>query len=245
MTITKSAAKGAAITKKAKHLGLLAPAVFVATPLALGTGVLWAADGFDGQLTIGQTLQYENDSGTTGVGDEGFSSQTKLGLRINTETRTQRLSFGLSGDIRGKLSGTSEGDDFGLESPAATLSYSMEARGAVLSFNGNYRRSDIDDSTFLSDPLDPNSNIITGSGDRGRLSLTTRLELGRDAPFGATFTYFRGETRYSGTVDPSLVNTETNDLGVALRFDINPQLSLSLSADRDRLDAAGDREGGG
>lgn len=208
-------------------------------PLALGTGVLWAADGFDGQLTIGQTLQYENDSGTTTVGDEGFSSQTKLGLRLNTETRTQKFSFGLSGNVRGKLSGTSDDDDFGLDAPAATLSYSVENKASALSFRGSYRRNDVDETSFLSDPLNPNSNIITGSGSQAQLGLTTALSVGRDAPLSATVTHFYGETRYSDTVDPSLVNTQTNNLGLDVGLVVNGQLQLSFSLDRDRRDAAG------
>ncbi|MEM6388218.1 MAG: hypothetical protein AAF825_00100 [Pseudomonadota bacterium] len=207
--------------------------------LALGTGVLWAADGFEGQLTVGQRLEYENDSGTTRTSDEGMSSQTSLGLNVTTETRTQRLSFGLSGNLRAKLSGTSADDDVELLTPRATLSYAMEARGAALTLNGGYQRSDIDDSTFLSDPLDPDSDIVTGEGDRARLTLSTELELGRDAPFGATFSYFRGETRYSGTVDPSLVDIETDEFGLDLRFDINEQLQMTLEFDSERTDAAG------
>lgn len=239
MTIIKSAAKGATITKTTRKLGHLGPSLLFGAPLALGTGMLWAAEGFDGQLTIGQRFQYENDSGTTAVSDEGTSSRTSLGFNISTETRTQRLSFGLSGDIRARLSGTSTDDDFELIAPLATLSYGIETRGTALDLRGSYQRTDIGDSTFLSDPNDPNSDIITGTGDRARLTLNTSIEVGRDAPLGATFSYFRGETRYSGTVDSGLVNTESNNLGLDLRFDINEALQLTLGLDSDRTDAAG------
>lgn len=205
-------------------------------PLVLGTGVLWA-DGFEGKLTIGQFLVYENNSGSGNNDDEGLSSSTDLGLTLSSKTRTQSFSFQASGGLRYNFNG---GDDaFELDTPRTTLSYAIENRSSRLSFRGSYRRSDIDDNTFLEDPLDPNSEIINGSGDVARLSLTTRLELGRDRPLGAELSYTKGETRYSGTLDPSFVDTETDELDARLRFDINPQMTAFLFTRSSEVDAAG------
>lgn len=230
MTIITSARKrGASI---ARNAGLWAlPAV------VLSVGVPWAAEGLNGQLTIGQRLGYESDSGSSS--DDGALTETTLGLKLSSETRSQKLEFSLNGALRYEFGDRAGRDRFNVEDPRATLSYALESRNARLNFDASYQRSDIDDTVFLLDPLDPDSEVVSGGGNRTRIGLRSTLLLGRNAPLSTELTHFYGETRYSGVTDPSLVDTKTRELGVRFRYELQPGVDLSLFANNRERDAAG------
>lgn len=206
--------------------------------VALSVGVPWAAEGLNGQLTIGQRLGYENESGTTTNTDDGANTETTLGLTLNSETRSQTLSFSLNTGLRYAIGSLNGRDRFTVEDPRAQLTYALESRASRLSFDADYQRSDIDDTVFLLDVFDPDSEVVAGGGDRTRFGLRTTLELGRDGPLNTELTHFYGETRYSDTTDPSLVDTQTRELGVRFRYQLDPAVTLSLFANNRELDAA-------
>lgn len=237
-TITSASKKGASIAKKAGLWALPAVALSVGVPLAQD-GAANGGGSFIGQLTIGQRLGYDSDSGTTSDTDDDIFTETTLGLQLTSETRSQRLEFSLDGALRYAFGGGGDNDRFDVEDPRAQLTYALESRRSRLSFDASYQRSDVDDTAFLLDPLDPESDVITGEGNRTRLGLGTTLELGRDGPLSTQLNHFYGETRFSGTTDPSLVDTRTRELGLRLRYALQPGVSLSLFANQRELDAAG------
>ena len=229
MTIIRSANKGAHITRKA---GLWALPVVV-----LSASYIWAQEGgLTAQLSVGQTLRHEDEKGVTGPEDEGLSSDTTLGFSLSSRTQNQSLSLSLNTAVRYEFDDNGSGDRLGLNDPSARLSYAIENRRSKLSFEGSYRRADIDEVVFLGDELDPLDDIITGGGTRTTKGLRTKLELGREGPLSAELTHFYGRTDYSGTTSTSLVPLKTQELGARVNLEISPQATVFAFAnvkDRD------------
>lgn len=196
------------------------------------------AGGLTASLRVGQRLDYENRSGVGTVTDEGISTITGLGFVLDSTTRSQSLRLSMGTGLRYQISHTEGGDRFDLDDPQLGLSYSIQSRAARLSFDGRYRRVDIEDAVFMQGP-DSDDAALTGGGTRTTTRLGTKLELGRDAPFGAQLSYAVQTTRYGDTTDPSLVDLDTDSYAARLRFDISPRLQLSTFADISDRDAAG------
>ncbi len=234
MTITKSAAKGAVRIRPyfTKKVGLLAiPAVVVTV-----AGVPLGAQGLNGTLTLGQGLRYEDRTDDTN-NDDGFSSETELGLQLSSETRTQKLDLSINGALVYNFD--SDDDKSELRNPTAQLSYALENKSTRLTFSARYTEAELDEVAFLADPLDIDSEIISGAGDRIRTAFNTELELGRGSPLRAELTHSYSETRYSGVTDPSLVDVTTQAVGGRLSYDLSRVMTLSAFANIRERDAAG------
>lgn len=194
------------------------------------------AGGLHAHLTIGQQLDYENQTGQSNVNDEGFATRTDLGVSLHSTTRTQSLRFSAKTGLRYEINDNGLGKRFKLEDPNLALSYAIESRATRLRFENSYRRVDVDEAVF-EDEIS-GDGVVTGGGNRANSKIGAALELGRAAPFGAKLSYSLAKTRYSNTTDPSLVNLDTQRYAASLRFDLSPQLQLTPFATLNDRDAA-------
>jgi hypothetical protein len=199
--------------------------------------------------TFGPVLAQDEESGlrqrlrveqTFGVGDnlglqvpsEGSTSlsTTRLSYGLESITRNQSLTFGIGGALRFGSIASGNSISTGLTDPVAGLRYTRDTGGALLSFDGDYRVTDIsltgplwtflDQDGFVQPPRD--FSDLTGSGKREAYRLNARLETGREDPIGFVFTGAADGVRYTDQTDADLSDYDNTSLGVSTLFRFNP-----------------------
>lgn len=186
-------------------------------------------------FTIGQRFEYiEEDGFTAGTSDEGFRSLTSVDFELVSETRNQRLAFGVSTGIAQNLT---NGGPTEFESTRVSLDYSVSSRNTELTFGAFYLRDEVDDLAF--DTSLEDDTITTGVGQREIFNLTTGLEVGREGPITGTLTHVLEKSVFSDTVDPTLNNSDRQSLEGRLTFQIAPNLETSVFANWSDVDEQG------
>lgn len=150
---------------------------------------------------------------------------TNLSFGFLTETRTDRLAIDAAGSLqilRGQRARL-------LSDPSISASYQRENASTRLSLTGSLRQRRVDtlDFVFDEDEFGLPFLIVTDTrASQWRSAARLRVDFGRDAPFGGTFTVGQSDTRYSGTTNPELVDNLRRDAALNLRFDLSPVLTL-------------------
>lgn len=210
----------------------------VAAPILLSSGNILAQDngqgGLSASLKIGQRLESINRTGVTTTNDEGTRSLTTLSFGLQSVTRTQALSFNLSGALEKFLS---KSDSFEFEDPRASLRYTLENKNTALSINGSYSRADIEDSSFDENPLTP--ELDTGTGDRETYSVSTNLTFGRDTRVTTSLGHSFARTKYSGTNNPNLNDSTRHSLSGRMTFELSSEASVNAFANWSKVDEDG------
>lgn len=227
-----SATKGAQQQVKKSPLVI---AALAAVPATLWTPGLIHAEGLTAQFTLGQQLVYTNEEGVVNDPDEGFVSRTSLGLVIGSQTRNQNLTFSVNTGLDYNL--TNDIERSSLHDPVLQLSYTLENRNNVLSFDASYQRTDIDDTAFTDDPLVSDNDISIGGGVRETFGQRSGLIIGRESPLMFELNQSYSRTEFSGTVDTSLVDTTTRGLDGRLTFRLSPVASVYAFASFNDRDA--------
>lgn len=176
---------------------------------------------------------------------EGTTAAT-VGLSFDYVDATPIQSLTLSGSTGLRFARGSEAveEDNGLTDPTFRFAYQRSVPDTAFSLSGSVRRSDVsflrslDD--FLLDPDDPlfdpdQLTSIQEDGTRLTFDLGTRVDLFRRARFGVDLSAGLSGTRYSGTTDPDLVDTDRTRAGVGLRFEIDPVTRARLGLRRSRI----------
>ena len=189
--------------------------------------------GRQGVLSFDQGFSYDFE--------DGLESTTDLGLTISSETRTQRLSFGIATELFGDFTDGSS-DEFEIRNSSARIDYSRSGANSALSFSVNYREVNLGDDTF---ELAPGLILISEDGTLTTSGANARLETGIEGPFGLTLEALYRDDDYEDTVDPDLVDEVTTSLDALARFSLSPSLSLRARAGISRVeedDLAGETE---
>lgn len=198
-------------------VGLMGGCAVAAGLLLPGIAVAQDADDTPvSYVEIGSFLRYEEDD----PGDEERAFETRLGAGYFLATSGQRLSF------EGELLLQALEDEQVLTDPAATLSYAAFTRGTEFSFDLSYTALDLEDRDIDED-FDA-EDLAEDGGRRERIEARAGLLTRRDAPFGtSTELTYRDDSFSDGATedDETFVS-----LGNALRFTINPQITLSATA---------------
>lgn len=226
-----SAKQGAAKKSKLRWL--------VAGPMLAGPVALMAQEAGTGGVTatfeIGQRLEYVEEEGfTTATTDEGLRSVTTLSFGLSSETRSQRLAFGLSTGIAQNLT---NGGSTEFESTRAALDYRISNRNTELTLGGFYVRDEVDDLAFDTELED--DTIDTGVGQREVFNLTTGLTVGEDGPITGTLTHVYEKSVFSDTTDPTLNDSDRQSVDGRLSFQVAPNLETSLFGSWSDVDEQG------
>lgn len=178
-------------------------------------------------LTTG--LRYNDNRGldSPSLGDttELF---TRFDFGLVFATPLQSLSVSGAMTLRG-IDGAEAGNiQDGFTEPNLRLSYNRQVRNSRLSFSAFAQESETSTLVEEFDGVD----LVLVNDDATRLSFgyNAELELRREAPFGITFLAGYRGLRYSDTTSPTLVDQDRANIGVRLRFNINPVLQASLTA---------------
>ena len=225
----------------------------------LGAGVFFTALGLTGapptlaqdddgglRMSFGlqSTLRSQSNYSMTPAGSgRGTTFDTDLSFRLNSKTRAQSLDLQLGAVARMARLPAPAGNVSGVEDPSLRLSYSREGARSRLTFSGNYRRADLDFLNPLADPIlidDPSAvngvSLVNQTGSRDSLQMNPGFVTGIDMPVGLSLQASTRRIDYSGTVSPSLYDTQRDTVSGRLRLDLTPttELGLSLSSSTNR-----------
>lgn len=160
------------------------------------------------------------------LGSTTFTA-TELSFGLTRQTRLDRFGLLASGILRGV---NGPGAESGLDDQTLELSYAREGANASFEATAGYLQTNIafleplDDITDEDGQIDLPSDLnrLDGSGNRERYAAGIALELGREAPLGATFSADYLALRYSDTNDADLFDTDSTEAETELRFRLSP-----------------------
>ncbi|MEP4199305.1 MAG: hypothetical protein ABJL99_27075 [Aliishimia sp.] len=170
-----------------------------------------------------------------------FEAFSRVDFGVTFATPSQQLE--VTGDItlRG-LNGAEEGSiSDGLVDPNLRLSYGRQARNAQLSFDVFIQQSET--NTLVAELDGSDVSLINDDATRLRYGFDTELELGRQSPFGVTFSTGFTALEYSDTTSTTLTDQDRYRVGARFRFDINPALQAILNARLSTFEDEGTAEG--
>ncbi|MCI2401143.1 hypothetical protein [Aliiroseovarius subalbicans] len=218
-----------------------------ASPVAIILGCVLSipaqADGLDMTFGLEQRLEADSNPGLDAGGSETeISASTQLSFGLVRETPLDRFSFTASGLVRAELSPDAE---LRFDDQKLGLGYAREGANSGFEIEAGYHRANIAYLQPLSDFLNDDGEIelpedledLNGTGTRENLSLSTQLELGRDAPLGATFTARFLDRSYSGTTNPDLFDSQRTKLGTDIHLRLSPVAEGSLGLNYHLYDA--------
>ncbi|MGR3540534.1 MAG: hypothetical protein ACU0BS_03795 [Hasllibacter sp.] len=218
-------------------------------------------------LVLSNELRFSDNPGFDGSADPGAWLRATADLSIDSETRTQSLSLGLSVTAVEGF-GTDAIEDRVL-GPDLRLDYARRASRAELSLSASLRTRDLDLDPVLPvlDPVDgdgdgdgdgdaadggtdggvgdtpltaPEDLIAEGGGLRRDTRLRAALRTGIDTPLELSFSAGLRRTDYEGTDDPDLQDERTLDLNAAAALEFAPPLTGRISVGASRNEEGGE-----
>lgn len=165
-------------------------------------------------LDVSQTLEASTDRDLASTTrEQGIDSLTSFSFGAVSETRAQRLSFGLASELLLR-DGAFSNDDI-----RAQLAYSRNSADASLDISLAARRADI---AVLRDGFDDIEDLddLTGTGTRQDIVFDSTLRWGETTPIGYSISLGGGARRYNNA-DMTLADEDTARFGAGLRLQLN------------------------
>ncbi|MDX8349215.1 hypothetical protein SLH49_14610 [Cognatiyoonia sp. IB215446] len=191
---------------------------------------------------ITQSLEANSDRDLA-TPEEEDEVEATLGLRFGavTETRTQRLAFGLGTGLRA-VDGEVSNEDVSVQ-----LSYDRNSADAVLNTSVRAVRSDIsflrDASDFINDQgeieLPDDFEDLTGTGTRTASTISAGFRWGETAPLGYRISVSQQFLRYEDA-SAALADSDTGSIGAGLRLNINEVTTGNLDLSYTQTDEVGE-----
>jgi len=190
------------------------------------SGTASAQDGFDDApflfIDVGTALRFEDNL----VTEDEFSLDTSLSGGFFVATSNRRASF-----EAGLVLQTLEGEQL-ITDPFVTASYAIFNRETELSFDLEYRQTDLDDDV-IDDEFDA-EDLVEDGGTRERLEAQLGFVTGRFAPFGTDTRLRYRLTTFSPEADEDDERLYSLNSTLFLRF--NPQVTLRGTGFVSRID---------
>ena len=185
-------------------------------------------------MSFGVTLGLETQSNRTlDITDPGRSSAATMGfdLGILSETRTQRFSFDLGGELRNLDGPDTEGNGFA--DPSVALRYDRTSAGARLSLSASLRESDLSDDGLIFDEVTQVFTFAEGTATRRNTNLSAQLNWRDDAPLGFGVLARLEDNSYRGGRATGIGGAVLNDtqrltLGATMRIDLSDASQLNI-----------------
>ncbi len=213
--------------------GLSVSAGLLASTFAFASPVIGQELARQGTLSFSQGLEFSDNISLSATERSGFTSRTGVDLLLQTETRTQVLSFGIGTDLVGEFGGDLPDDDFDFESSRANILYTREGASSLFRFTGSYTETQLDESTF---DLGGGSGVIISEGAVTRTSLGFGLTTGVDGPVELSLNGNHRKLDYQDTVDPDLIDETSKSVDGTARLRLNPAVTLRATAGVTRTD---------
>lgn len=199
--------------------------------LALLGSAAWAQDVPPGLVfDLSSSLTYDdNPDLSPGGSDPRTALDTRLGLTLNSTTRTQSFSFALKGLARLDEGGLT------LRDPGATLAYTLLGPDSRLSVNLSHQQGDVDlfEPQPLADGTLSTTDLLATSGTVTSQNARLTFATGLTAPLGFDLAASYSARDYSDTTDPDIYDSTSQGLtlGVHLRMpDAGREISLTAAS---------------
>ncbi|MEL6681422.1 MAG: hypothetical protein AAFQ09_02110 [Pseudomonadota bacterium] len=191
---------------------------------------------------VSQSFEASSDRDLTTPEDEdALESVTDFQFGAVTETRSQRLSFGLGSGVRitdGELS---------TEDVSLRLGYNRNSADAILDTSLNSVRADIeflrDATDFIGDDgvliLPDDFEDLTGTGTRTATTFSASLRWGETTPIGYRLSLSQEALRYEDA-SADLLDSDTSTIAAGLRLNINEVTTGNLSLTYTQIDEEGE-----
>lgn len=165
---------------------------------------------------------------------------TSADLRVIRQTRTQQLTFNLSGSV---IAYEDDGFEPVLSSPTARLSYSHDGGPVQLTTAFSYAKTSVDgvtSSAEAADGLSP-SDFLDDDGERIDRSAQLGLEFGARSRFGTTINLSYSDVTFEDTTSTALFDSQTVTADIGFRLDVTDVFQLRpgysfQEVDRDNLE---------
>lgn len=195
-----------------------------------------APPGIAARFDVTQRLEFSDNPDFDVDGSSDLFGRTILGFSLDSVTPLQNFNLDLNVDIE---EGRDNRDSLDLTNATVALGYLRQTRNALVGTDISYREADAN-SGITDDEIDLDGNVINqNDGTRQTLSYGLEAALGREAPVGASFAWRYRELTFSGTDDPDLRDSSTNDLSGQIDFRFSPRITASLVADLVESDTSG------
>jgi hypothetical protein len=166
------------------------------------------------------------------AGDSRIDAVTSLSFDLTSSTPLDTLSLSLDGGLRLNKTG-SDAVDSGVDGPHLSFGYDRIGANAGFSTNLAYSDDRIETLRPLSDFLNEDGEIelptnpedLTGTGNRRASRFDIRLDLGTEAPLGASLAAGFDRNDYSDVSDADLVDNQTLSLETTVRLRFSETLS--------------------
>ena len=183
-----------------------------------------------------QTFEAVNnpDFGDPSAGTQGVSI-TALSFATSTITPTTELHF--TGGLGIALTHNPDGSNVAaLDSPHLGLRYGSTTVSSAVTADLSYSNDQLSRLLTLQDFVNANGQVVlpsnpadlTGTGFKQDFNGGASLEIGRDAPFGLTFTVAGERIVYTEVTDPALKDTDKASAGIEGRFSYSTQGNVTL-----------------
>ncbi|MEB8388439.1 hypothetical protein OO012_14510 [Rhodobacteraceae bacterium KMM 6894] len=197
------------------------------------------------QLSFGVNLGFETQSNRAldpARPGSSTSATAALSMGLLRQTKTQRLSFDLGGEMRHLDSPTN--DDSGFHNPSIKLSYDRDSANARLSLSGSLRETDLADEGLVFDETSQEFVFAEGTATRRSTRASAQLNWRDDAPLGFGVSASLAENRYRGGVATGIDGLGLNDtrrmtIGTSGRLDLNEVSQLNIGLDFSRFEDDG------
>lgn len=227
------------------HLKTFTLSALILGTAGVATAPLWAQQNGGVQVNLGVTLGVETQSNRAlDTSDPGRSSTATMGLSLGvlSETRTQRFSFDLGGDLRG-LNGPGSTNS-GFANPSVELSYDRTSAAARLSLSASVRETDLVDEGLIFDETTQAFTFADGTAIRRRTDLSAQLDWRDDAPLGFGLMALLEDNSYRDGVATGIGGTTLNDtrrvtFGATARLDINEATQLNVGLNHSDFEVDG------
>ncbi len=197
-----------------KHSLAVPVIVGLASWIALSPTPLHAQDpaGREAESTLSFGLLYKDDA---------WKAYSGFDFTLSSSTRTEGLGLSASGGLEG-----SGADGLNLVDPNILLTYNRTGRNAALAASARYRESDL--GGFTIDEDTSAGELIANTGTKKDANIAGSLEFGTVSPLGGKIDMGWREVKYSGAT--TLADYDAVDVGVTLRFTIDPRIDLRTTA---------------
>ena len=198
--------------------------------------------GMIARLDITQRLQFSSNPDLAANGASDTFGRTILGFSLESVTREQRFTLTAGSNIDEGRSGKPNID---VTNSNLSLAYARETRNARFSADFSYRQSDISSSFSVEEFGQDGNVLIQDRGKRKNFAYGLGIAVGQEAPIGASIRWSHRELKYSGTTNPRLLNSQTDDFSGQIDFRIDPRITASLTGRKIYFDVTGagvDRE---
>ncbi len=172
----------------------------------------------------------EQSAGTT------YASETQLSFGHEFESGIQSLK--LSGSAVARLvDDPLQGSDNGLSDADARVTYLRDGANARLRLQSRYVRTDLafDDPLAVDEITD--EDLSNSGGRRNNFNNSLLFETGLQSPVGLNLRLSRQDRSYSGTTDPDLFDTVTENVQISTPFRLSDRTQARLTFNENRYRA--------